>query len=407
MKQTKATASNVDLAEIARIGEDVRRLIEQIGTIFPEREHLLQQVLYALLTKEHVLVFGTHGTGKSDLLQTVFGTFEGARVFSIALSKFMSEANVIGIPDPALMREKGEVRYRRDGGILDADFAELDELFDSNWPLLRVLLGILNERSFKRGRQVEDANLHTAVACTNGSPEAEVKKQPELAAVVDRFLFHCRVQYLAKPESRHAMYLKYLAGAKPSVKVTLRDLKKLSDVVTDANQISDEHLIRTYDRIVTAYVEKTKQVVSDRRRCKLLQLVEANALLFGRYDVDLEDLTAVKWGLCLGGDDAQHKAFDETAAMIIADAKKERPQSVDEVQTKLLAEYEGKLPAPPAKAAPGEQLVEFCRQMTALGKEVEDVRPQLPSTLERKKKLLTAIGKRKDEVLQRIANGHA
>lgn len=405
MKNTKLTKSQIDLQEVGRIGEELRLLIEQLGSIFPERGHLLQQILYALLTKEHVLVFGLHGTGKSDLLHTLFGAFEGSRVFSIALSKFMSEANVIGIPDPALMREKGEVRYRRDGGILDADFAELDELFDSNWPLLRVLLGILNERSFKRGRQVEDANLHTAVACTNGSPENEVKKQPELAAVIDRFLFHCKVNYLKEADSRHAMYLKYLSGAQPSAKITLADLKKVSDIVTDANQIEDEYVVRTHDRLITAFVEKTKIAVSDRRKCKLLQLVEANALLYGRYEVDLEDLAAIKWGICIGGDDAQHKTFDETSAMIIADAKKERPQSVDEVQTKLLAEYEGKLPPDPPKNAPADHLVELCRLMTTLGKEVEDVRPQLPSTAERKKKLLGTIGKRKDEVLKRIQNG--
>ncbi|HSD12500.1 MAG TPA: AAA family ATPase [Patescibacteria group bacterium] len=401
MKHTRLTAISMPLEEAARIGEAIRALIDQLGSIFPEREHLLQQILYALLTKEHVLVFGPHGTGKSDLLHTLFESFEGARVFSIALSKFMSEANIIGIPDPSLMREKGEVRYRRDGGILDADFVELDELFDSNWPLLRVLLGILNERSFKRGRQVEDANLHTAVACTNGAPDQEVKRQPELAAVIDRFLFHCKVGYLKDAGNRCRMYLKYLGGAQPTAKVTLKDLKALSDVVTEANQITDEFIVQVHDRIVTAYSEKAKVVVSDRRKCKLLQLVEANALLYGRYEIDIEDLAAVKWGLCLGGDDAQHKIFDEEAAKIIAEAKKTRPQSVDEVQAKLLEEYEGKLPSVPAQCPP-DQLVEICRQMTALAKSVEDVRPQLPSTLERKKKLLGAIGGRKDAVLQRI-----
>lgn len=404
MRTTKSVSKNFDADRVARISNEMRGLMGQLKAIFPEREVLLDQILYALLTREHVLVFGTFGTGKSDLLHTLFGAFDGARVFSIALSKFMSEANLIGMPDAVRLREKGEVHYNRDGGILDADFAELDELFDSNAPLLRVLLGILNERQFKRGRQVEGANLHTAVACTNGSPDKEVQKQAELGAVVDRFLFQCRVDYLKEAASRQAMYLKYLSGAQPETRVSLDDLKYLSGIVVDANQITDEYLVQVYDRLLEAFVAKTGKVVSDRRRCKLLQLAEANALLFGRYDVDLEDLLAARWGLCLGGDTKLLKDFDEVAAPIIAEAKAKRPQNVDEVQAKLLAEYETKAPTVPAGCDSG-RLVEICRQITALAKQVQEVRPLLPSTLERQKKLLDGLTTVKDQVLKQIEEG--
>lgn len=404
MLSTKPPMNGVDLARVGKIGQQLRDLVEQLAGIFPERESLLQQILYALLTKEHVLVFGTFGTGKSDLLHTLFDSFTGSRVFSIALTKFMSEANVIGIPDPSRLRDSGEVHYRRDGGILDADFAELDELLDSNAPLLRVLLGILNERQFKRGRQVEDANLHTAVACTNGIPDEEIKKHPELGAVLDRFLFQCSVGYLQTAESRHQMYRKYLSGAQPTVKIELADLKFISGVVTDANQIKDEYLVQVYDRIVTAYCEQAKLTISDRRRCKLLQLAEANALLYGRYDVDLEDLLAVKWGLCRGGNVDGLKKFDEVAKPIMDKAKAERPQSVDEVQNKLLDELQAKAPAMPTKCDNG-QLVDICRQVVALIKDVEGVKPQLPSTCERQKKLLKDLTDRKSQIMTSITAG--
>src|SRR5262249_21679936 len=146
----------------------------------PERDHLVSQIVYALLTRENVLIHGVYGTGKTDLVNAVFGAFETPTLFSIALTKFMSEAHVIGVPDPRELREEGNLRYQRDGGILDAHLVELDEIFDANAPLLRVLLGILNERTFKRGRQIEPANLHSAIASTNGDPEQVIRNAPEL-----------------------------------------------------------------------------------------------------------------------------------------------------------------------------------------------------------------------------------
>jgi len=390
-------SATVDLGRVGEIGTKVRQMVDELSFIFPERLHLINQIVFALLTQEHVLVFGLHGTGKSDLIHTLFGVFSGAKKFSIGLSKFMSEANIVGIPDPKKMREDGEVRYRRDGGILDADFAELDELFDSNPPLLRVLLGILNERQFKRGRQVEDAKLHTAIACTNGEPEEEIKKHPELQAVVDRFLFLCQVKWLDNPESRRRMYEKFLSGECPTVSIPLSDLKYLSQIVVRANQVSDPQFIAVFDRVVEEYLKKVNKKISDRRKCKLLQLVEAQALLYGRYDVAYEDLMAIRWGLCMGTNDADHEPFKAVAGPIIEKAVKEAAQSLDEIQLKLLGAYEAEVPAI-AKQCDEAELVKLARLFSGLKKKVGDIRPQLPSTEDRKRRLAETIAVKAEEV---------
>ena len=83
-KSKTSLRGSVELDRVADIGTRLRALIDQLGAIFPERETLLRQALYALLTKEHVLVFGTHGTGKSDLLGCLYRSIEGARHFGIA-----------------------------------------------------------------------------------------------------------------------------------------------------------------------------------------------------------------------------------------------------------------------------------------------------------------------------------
>lgn len=402
MQQTRPVNGGIDLNKIAAIGEKLRTLVDELSMIFPERRHLIYQILYALLTKEHVLVFGPYGTGKSDLLHTLFKVFTNARIFSIALSKFMTEGNIIGLPDPKLMREKGEFHYRRDGGILDADFVELDELLDANWPLLRVLLGILNERQFKRGRQIEDAKLHTAVACTNADTEEAIRKQQELGAVIDRFLFHCKVSYLKSEESRRRMYQKFLSGEVPSVQIDLKELQCISDIIVDANQITDPYFIEVYDKIIEEYCKKSNsQIVSDRRKCKLLQLIEANALLYGRYEVVFEDIWAARWGLCMGNDTGQHDLFKSIAQPIIEEAVKKSRQNIDGLQKKLLAELKAKIPEIP-KQAGSDELVELSRLLKRLKKEVEDVKPQLASTEDEKRQILKIIEPCMADVLAKI-----
>lgn len=392
---------NWDAKRVAAIGENLRTLVDELAMIFPERRHLIQQMIYALLTREHVLIYGIYGTGKSDLVHTLFSCISGARTFSIGLSKFMTEGNIIGMPDPKKMREEGLFEYRRDGGILDADFAELDELFDSNPPLLRVLLGILNERQFKRGRQVESANLHTAIASTNGDPEEEMRRHPELGAVVDRFVFHAHVRYLAEPESRRRMLEKYVAGETPSVQIKLEDIKYLSDMVVGANQICDPDFIAVYDEAVEAYVKTSRQPISDRRRCKLVQLVEANALLYGRFEVTYEDIEAVRWGLCLGGNDAQHEAFKATVLPVVEKAKAAKHQNIDELQQKLLIQLATRIPVIPPNC-PKEQLVDLARDLSKLEGEINDVKAQLPSTDDQRVKLLRQITQLSEAVQTQI-----
>ena len=406
-RKSNVAKSTLDMKRVAAVGEKLRRLKDELTVIFPERRHLIEQIIYAMLTQEHVLVFGTFGTGKTDLIHTLFSCITAARIFPIGLSKFMTEAHIIGIPDPKVMREKGDILYRRDGGILDADFAELDELFDSNPPLLRVLLGILNERQFKRGRQVEDAKLHTAIACTNGDPAEEMRKHPELGAVIDRFLFLSRVRYLQGADSRRLMYTKYLEGSKPTVSIPLEDLKYASSIVVDANQITDPLIIDTYDRVIDGYQKQVQdQVISDRRRCKLFQLIEANALLFGRFDVDLEDIMAIRWGLCIGNDERQHDAFKAVAEPVIAEGKKRQQQSIDELQVRLLNELAAKIPTVPQQGqCTSDELVKLSRALTALRGEVEKVKPQLPSTQDKKHQIISAIEASSGQILQMITNG--
>lgn len=397
---TKPNGSHpgTDLSGIAQTGNKLRLLEQELKSIFPGRDHLITQMIYALVTMEHVLTWGPSGTGKSDLLNALFGAFDGAKTFSIQLGKFMTESSIFGIPNPKVMREEGEIRYPREGSIVEADFANLEEFFDCNEPLLRMLLGILNERQFKRGRQHETARLRTAMASTNGIPTDEAFRAPGLVAVIDRFLFQCRVDYLKDPADRLRMYRKFLMGERPETRIDLADLAKLSSVVVNANQITDFGLLDVHDEILASFGKQMPDLaVSDRRKCKLLLLAEANAVLNGRMEAVPEDFLALRWGLCHGGDSKHHDAFQRVVEPIVQKANDNRSQSIDEVQLRLLVEFETQIPTVPAGTDP-TQLVATTRQLTSLAREVDQIRPQLDSTRVKQGEVRAAIQKRLNEV---------
>jgi MoxR-like ATPase len=67
--------------------------------------------------------------------------------------------------------------------VPEAEVAFLDEVFLGSTAILNTLLGILNERGFRRGATVLSCPLRLCVAATNSLPD-----DVSLAAFADRFL---------------------------------------------------------------------------------------------------------------------------------------------------------------------------------------------------------------------------
>lgn len=403
-QKTKAYEPSVDTQKIRRIAKQMIGFQNQLNTLFPERENLITQIIYALLTREHVLIHGIYGTGKSQLVNTVFEAFS-VETFTVQMSKFMSEGYVIGMIDPKQARDSGEMVNRKEGTLRSAVFAELDEVLDATPALLRVMLSILNERKFKRGNQDARVNLHTAIGATNGSPEAAIRRDQELGAVLDRFIFQTEVNYLEEEDSRMNMYQNYLWGTKTSIKIDYDDLYWLSSLILDGNQITSMNFLKVYNDVLEAYKQATGIVVSDRRACKLLLLVEANALLYGRYDVEYEDIKAMRWGLCEGNNIKQHETFERVATPIIEEAKQKQAEerSKNDLVFNLLIQYKQDLPSISQNEQP-QRLIELRRNLLDLHEKVTQVFPTTVESKIEREYILDTIEKKLSEVQHQIDN---
>jgi hypothetical protein len=99
---------------------------------------------------------------------------------------------------------------------------------------------------------------------------------------------------------------------------------------------------------------------------------------------------AVRWALCVGNDPKQHEVFAQMAQPIVDTAILARQQTVDQLQNKLLDEYAARIPTVPQHCSPAA-LVDLYKRCHALHKDLEGVKPQLPSTSERQQTLLERV----------------
>lgn len=287
---------------------------------------LLVQSIYALLTRENLLIFSPPGTAKTFFANAIFSRISGARIFDTQMSKGTLAEELFGSIDIEQMKQ-GRVVHSTRGTLVDADLAFVDEFFDANDMVLRALLGLFNERVFKKGSQLENARLHTGIAAANYLRATEVTE-----AVLDRFLFRA---YLAPDYHPFALlaidqsFGRHFGrqGAVPAQEqVPLAHLAFVADLVQ--GRIPDRAiqvpphvlllknvLLNRYRELINDSSEQAKRrplYISPRTYAKTRLVLHAAALLRGRNHATLADLSQLKYVVTtIGGREEQSQCFDK------------------------------------------------------------------------------------------------
>lgn len=258
------------------------------------RHRILQQVMFALITRNHVLLEGPPGVAKSYMTNKLFAAITGASHFKVQCTKKMTEDYVVGPLDMHLFREQGEYMHRVEGYLPTAHYAFLDEFLDLSTGALRALLEVLNERTFSRGPQSVKCPLVSAVCATNFSGESDIG----LEAVMDRFLFKAKIAGLTRIQDRAAMFR---SDGIVVPEVDHRDILRVANATQ--NVIVPEFVVDVYLRMC----EQLK--LTDRTVHKALDIVKASAVMSHRKFAILEDLTALELCFVKTGDSASEQAF--------------------------------------------------------------------------------------------------
>ncbi|MBN9618354.1 MAG: AAA family ATPase [Actinobacteria bacterium] len=310
------------------IGTDaaaVREALARARHGLVDREIVAEVTTLCVVAGEHLLVVGPPGTAKSEAVRRVAHQI-GGRYFEYLLGRFTEPNEIFGPVDLQRLRD-GVVEFETRNMLPEADVAFIDEVFLGSTAILNTLLGILNERLFRRGSTALLCPLRVCVGATNSLPEDHT-----LLAFADRFLARIFVEPVSDTRIEELLETGWRA-ADPKAE----DGRLLSalDRLSVARRNCDLAPVRPILARAVRRLRAAGIAISDRRAVRTQSLVAAAAVLDGRSTAATQDL----WVLPLVAPtaDTQQLARDTLADLIETSRNASLLHSAAELSAGLLA----------------------------------------------------------------------
>ena len=283
----------------ARFEEAAQGLRSAIGVAskgLVDRELLIELIMLCAVAREHLLIIGPPGTAKSAAVRRVAKVL-GGEYFEYLLGRFTEPSEIFGPVDLKKLRD-GTVETSTAGMLPEANVAFLDEIFLGSTAVLNTLLGILNERRFRRGHTLKECPLRVCAAATNALPEEE-----SLAAFADRFL----VRVFVEPIPDYYLEDLLEGGWKMNTQIsTVESGLQYLDVLSETAQQASVEAVQPLLAHCIRKLRSSGLYLSDRRIVQSQRLVSAAAALAGRSSPSAQDLWPLVY--CIPTNDGQQLA---------------------------------------------------------------------------------------------------
>lgn len=321
--------------------------------------------ILAMLSKSHVLLTGMHGANKSRVIEDLFSRIEGADTFVLHGSAYASVEDVVG-PVRLDKLDAGEYERQTKLKLPQAHFGYMDEIFECNDALVKVMHPIMNERHFSNNGPPQKLPLQSMFGATNVRMEDALEGK---AAFVDRWHLRYEIKYPDNPELMKKI-LRMARGVphtrpKTRTSITLQELFDAQDAVSniEISETIDDAMCKIYKLLTAKNFE-----LSPRRLVYMLGIIRASAWFRGHDAVDVADLNILRHSLW-----TKEEQLPYLCKVLASEAKSHVSQAAELLDAirRLHKQFQSLPAKDPGIERIKEQVQEKAHKLTVLGKEYE------------------------------------
>jgi MoxR-like ATPase len=293
--------SRDEVAAVAALAEDYRRLRSEIGKVIVGQEEVVEQLLTGLFARGHVLLVGVPGLAKTLLVSTV------SQILSLSFRRIqftpdMMPSDITGTDILQDDPETGRRSFAFIAGPLFANIILADEINRTPPKTQAALLEAMQERHVTAGNRTYALPDPFFVLATQNPIEQE-GTYPLPEAQLDRFMLNVRVPYPTASEELEIL------------RQTTGDLPAVPSMILSAEQIvALQHLVRRVPVPEHVFIHARDVVRASRpdepeatplvRKCvawgagpragqALILAAKARAVLDGRFAATIADVRHV------------------------------------------------------------------------------------------------------------------
>ena len=173
-------------------------------------DDLAEVLAIALEARKNVILWGPGGHGKSAMVSAVVeGLGLSAETFVQSFGEGLDEAALWGGLDFGKLERDHVLQYHPERSFLAHRYAVFEELFDAPSAVLLSLKDTLTAGRLRKGAQSFPMATEVVIGLTNRDPAEIAEMGPAVAALVERFPLHLRVEWPQyKAEDYSALYEK-------------------------------------------------------------------------------------------------------------------------------------------------------------------------------------------------------